>query len=92
MTVKTKYGWQPAKELIKKSGRSVAVAALEVGVTQAHLQAAVYGHIRPSDTVKEQLPKLLNVELEKLFTVEVLNASDGRGVVKHCGCPCPIHS
>lgn len=79
MNTNTKYGVQPAKARLRASGLSVARAALAVGVTHAHLNGTIHGHIRPNHEVRERLPKVLGIPLDELFTTEILRDEPGAG-------------
>lgn len=90
----TKFGWQPAKHIIKSMGMSVDQAALQIGVQSNHLRNSLYGIIVPSDEVRAGLTKLTGRKVEELFTADALNHQDQRGSVarKQCGCVCSEHS
>jgi hypothetical protein len=90
----TKFGEQPGKFMLRSRGISVAQAALDIRVKQAHLQSTLDGNICPSVDVRERLPQLLDVTLDKLFTKTVLEWVDRRQqvVLKRCGCVCEVHS
>jgi len=51
---------------------SMREAAEQIGVRHQHLSGSVYGHVRPSEVVREKLPALLGVPLDELFTHDVL--------------------
>lgn len=68
----TKFGRQPARDILFLARISVADAAKQIGVSRLHLTNALHGWITPCPAVREQLPNLLNRPLEELFTPEVL--------------------
>lgn len=63
---------QPASDVIKAQGRTVAATARWIGCTYGHLGSALLGIVAPSPIVRELLPKLLECPLEELFTEELL--------------------
>lgn len=75
----TKFGPQPAKMILRSRGISIAQAALDIRVKQAHLQSCLDGNICPNDDVRRELPKYLERPLEELFGAIVLNWTDQRG-------------
>lgn len=72
MAKATRFGRQPAYEILKKERWHISLAAHEIGVSHQHLSKAVHGYYRPNDVVREKLPKLVNVPLDQLFTAESL--------------------
>lgn len=63
---------QPAREIIKESPYTVTGLARAMGVTRNHLQATLLCSATPAPVVREQLPKLLGVPLEDLYTPALL--------------------
>jgi hypothetical protein len=76
----TKFGPQPAKQILREKGFSIARASVELGVTQGHLQSCVDGNVRPSADVQAKLPTLVDRPLEDLFAAVVLNWVDQRSM------------
>jgi hypothetical protein len=58
---------QPAREELRRQRWTIARAAKEMAVPVSHLHCAVHGTARPSERLREQLPKLLGLPLERLF-------------------------
>lgn len=63
---------QPARDIIAKSEWSISSLARELGVKRTHLDGTLHGDTTPSPVVREQLPKLLGVPLEQLYTRALL--------------------
>ncbi len=70
-----KYGIQPLGKELARQRWTVAAAARQLGVEYPQLYNAVTGRITPTIHLRNALPTLLDVPLEKLFTVEVLKAT-----------------
>jgi transcriptional regulator with XRE-family HTH domain len=66
------FGRQPALDLVLKRYWTMPDLAQEINVNKAHLYNALYGRTRPSDELRERLPRLLKRELTDLFTPEAL--------------------
>lgn len=62
-----RQGAQPAYYVVKDQRRSIGVVAQAIDVPYVHLRNALYGHVVPSQAVRDRLPKLLGVRLEELF-------------------------
>lgn len=73
----SRYGVQPARRLVANRRETICQTADEVGVRCSHLMAALAGHTPPRDRVRERLPEVLGVPLEKLFTRDVLAVGFG---------------
>lgn len=78
MAKETRFGPQPAREVLRQGKHSIALVAGIMGVPESHLLPALYGRIRPNITVREKLPKIVGRPLEELFTAEALSAPPGR--------------
>ncbi|HZN70583.1 MAG TPA: helix-turn-helix transcriptional regulator [Micromonosporaceae bacterium] len=73
----TRFGRQPARDVIFLKRWSVVGLAAELGVKHAHLNQAIRGRVRPAPRLRERLPELLGVPLEELFTAEALERPYG---------------
>ncbi len=69
-----KYGVQPLRKELARQRWTVAAAARQLGVEYPQLYNTVIGRITPTIHLRNALPTLLDVPLEKLFTVEALKA------------------
>lgn len=78
-------GVQPARAALQAQRYTTRQAADAMGVDHGLLARAVAGKVRPSDEIRERLPKLLSVPLEDLFD-EVMLA---RPYEAHRGGPRP---
>ena len=72
MIVQNPYGEQPGREVLRQQGRTIAGTARRIGVNRQHLQQALWGRIRPSEQVRNELPAFLGVPLNELFTEHAL--------------------
>jgi transcriptional regulator with XRE-family HTH domain len=68
----TKYGTQPAHQIVFAQGRTIAAVARILRISEVHLKLALSGRIRPNYEVRERLPEFLGVPLEELFTEDAL--------------------
>lgn len=68
----SRFGHQPARVLLRRRGHSLRQLAEQIGVSEKHFRDSVLGYTRPRPEVVAQLPALVSVPLEKLFTDEVL--------------------
>jgi hypothetical protein len=85
---KSRWGWQPIKEVVRKQGygsRTFTAAANELeleGVdhfNEGNYVVYSYGNSLPTEGVITRAEKLLGVPREQLFTAEVLAAYPFRG-------------
>ena len=63
---------QPAYYVVKEQRRSIGVIAQAIDVPYLHLRNALYGASVPSPEVRNRLPKLLGVDITKLFDADTL--------------------
>jgi hypothetical protein len=68
----TKYGEQPARDVLRKQGRSVAGTSRAIGIGHGHFRQALAGRVRPSMELRDKLPAWLGVPLHELFTERAL--------------------
>lgn len=68
----SKYGEQPAYEIMRKQRWTIALASRETGIEYLHLWRAVRGDLRPSLDTRRRLSDLLEVPVERLFTEKAL--------------------
>ena len=67
------WGPQPARRELRRQRWTCPQAAAQMdGVDTSQLQRAVAGRTRPTKEIRDQLPKLLGVPLEELFTPDIL--------------------
>src|SRR6185295_5557268 len=66
------FGRQPAYDVLRRERYTIANAARTMNVLESHLRMVVKGRVSPSPEVRERLPKLLNVGLSELFTLDAL--------------------
>ena len=76
--VPEQFGRQPARDILKARGWSITAAAEELKENRSHLNAALLGRVPPCDALRESLPRMLGIPLEKLFTHELLALPYGR--------------
>lgn len=69
----TRFGDQPARQLLKAERYSMREAALITGCPIPHTTRALRGDIRPHPLLIERLSNLLRREPSDLFTEEVLS-------------------
>jgi transcriptional regulator with XRE-family HTH domain len=67
----TRFGRQPARDLLSSSGWTMRDAAREMNVDYQHFARSLFGRVLPDSRVRTELPKLLGLPLEELFTEEV---------------------
>lgn len=65
-------GAQPAYYIVKEQRRSIGVIAQAIDVPYMHLRNVLYGSVVPSPEVRNRLPKLLGVDITKLFRADTL--------------------
>lgn len=75
----SRFGVQPARDEIARQGWTITRCAEALGVSRGHLNYSLLGTISPSRLLRESLPELLGIPLEKLFTEESLAATYGGG-------------
>lgn len=77
----SRYGIQPARQLLYDRGWSIPVAADKINVPFSHLRNVLHGVTPPSGPVRDRLPVLLGAPLSALFTESALSATyqPGRG-------------
>lgn len=68
----TRFGRQPAYQLLHDERWPVTRAAERLGVVYAHLHGALIGRVRPRPEVIQGLAELLDAQPSELFTPEVL--------------------
>ena len=68
MIIQNPYGVQPGREVLRQQARTVSGVAQCIGVDRQHLRQALWGRIRPSEKVRNELPAFLGVPLNELFT------------------------
>ena len=69
----TRYGYQPLRVELYRQRISVQKCADDMGVTFGHLRKVIIGHTRPKPVLREKLPAYLGVDLEDLFTEDILD-------------------
>lgn len=74
----SRFGRQPAADVLKSAGIKREDAANQIGVKHSVLNNTLAGHQTPSDAVRDGLVKLLNRPAEELFTAEPLARRQGR--------------
>lgn len=79
MTANSKFGVQPAREILTERGYSLNRAAELLPENRSHLRNAVLGIVSPCERLRESLPRLLDTRLEELFTQESLSSQYGSG-------------
>lgn len=77
--VRTKYGRQPFLDVIGKAGKSYRQVASQLGVPYLHLRNAGYGYVRPKDELREGLAEMFGIEVDRLFTGEILASAPHYG-------------
>lgn len=65
-------GAQPAYYVVKEQRRSIGVVAQAIDVPYLHLRNTLYGIVVPSPAVRNRLPKLLGIDITKLFDADML--------------------
>jgi len=68
----TRFGTQPAREILRARRLSIRDVAVALGVSPRHLYNALQGYITPRTEVRQKMPDLLGVPLEELFTPDVI--------------------
>lgn len=68
----SRFGDQPARKVLLDRELAVTDASLAMDVGYPQLFSALRGHTRPSEVIRERLPKYLGLPLESLFTPEAL--------------------
>lgn len=74
----SRFGRQPAADILKDRKIKRHVAALKVGVKHSVLNNTLAGHQAPSEQVREGLVRLLDLPVEQLFHAEPLAREQGR--------------
>jgi transcriptional regulator with XRE-family HTH domain len=64
---------QPAYDLLKARGFSVATAAETMGVSYTHLRDALSGRVRPRPELIAELEHFLKTDKRSLFTADRLS-------------------
>lgn len=72
------FGRQPAADILKERGIRRGDAAKVLGVKHSVLNNTLAGRQTPSDVIRDGLPKMLDMPLEKLFNPEPLARKQGK--------------
>ena len=71
----TRFGCQPAREILLRGGRSITGTARALDIPRSHVHSALLGICAPAPGLRTGLSELLGLPVEALFTSSALAAT-----------------